>query len=396
LDHHPVATDVATATSLSLLVLLNLWIDLGTNSPLRLSAAIVLILLTTLPLAARRRSPLAVLLVITAALIAFRHLSFPESPFTEYCLLLAFVSAGVYGSQRRRTHARLVSAVTTLISLIYIVFFAEHIWILPVQAVLYKISIILFELFLFIAAWWVGEVFRIRREHELELEVKNEMLAREAEGKARHAVVDERIRIARELHDVVAHHVSVMGIQAGAARRIMSLQPERVSGLLLKVEDSSRQAISELQRLLGFLRGEEKADQIAPQPVLTELDTLIQQMKDTGLEAELSIQGDLASVPPTINLSAYRIIQEALTNTLKHAYQAKAIITLQCMAECLIVEVLDNGPGYSSKGSGKSGGRGLVGMRERVMLFGGEFIAGNAPGGGFLVRAVLPYGRQVT
>ena len=281
-----------------------------------------------------------------------------------------------------------------LLSLTYIIFFAERIWILPVQAVMYKFSIVLFEMFLFVAAWWIGEVFRIRREHELELEVKNELLERDTEERARRAVIDERINIARELHDVVAHHVSVMGIQAAAARRIMNRQPEKVAELLLKVEESSRQAITELHRLLGFLRGEGKSDQILPQPMLAELDNLTQQMKAAGLEVELIVQGSLQNISPALNLSAYRIVQEALTNTLKHACPAKATVTISSSPERLEVQVQDDGPGSSPIKDGESTGRGLIGMRERVMLYGGEFSAGNAPGRGFLVRAIFPCGRR--
>jgi signal transduction histidine kinase len=394
LDRHPVWTDVLMAVVFFALVMLNLWVEFGASSLLRLMAAVALIILTTLPLAVRRRFPVAVLVIVTIALIAARHLRFSESPFTTYCLLLAFVSAGVYGSQKWRNLVRMMSALATIISLTYIVFFAERIWILPVQAVMYKISVLLFEIFLFVAAWWIGEVFRIRREHEIELEIKTELLEQETEENARRAVIDERLRIARELHDVVAHHVSVMGLQAAAARRIMNQQPEKVGHLLLGVEESSRQAINELQRLLGFLRDEGKKEEIAPQPGLARLDLLIQQMKETGLEVSLTTQGQIQNIPPSVDLSAYRIIQEALTNTMKHAYPAKATVIIKCSATNLELQIQDDGPGDKCKSSDKGKGRGLIGMRERVALCGGEFSAGTAPGGGFLVRAVFPIGRQ--
>ena len=392
LDRHAAAADISIAAILAIIVLLNLWVDLGSSSSLRLWAGILLILATTLPLALRRRTPLAVLAAITAGVIALRQLGFPESPFTEYCLLLAFVSAGIFAGRPWRARFQLISAAATLVSLAYAVFLAERIFILPVQAVAYKVSLLLFEMSLFVAAWWVGEVFRIRREHELELEKKNILLEEDAADRTRRAVIDERIRIARELHDVVAHHVSVMGIQAGAARRIMSRQPERVSELLIQVEESSRQAIAELHRLLGFLRGE-GPDQIAPQPVLSEIGTLLGQMRSAGLDVKLTMEGSTAGLPPTLELSAYRIIQEALTNTLKHASAAKAEVKIKSSPGRLEVEILDDGPGDKSQGSENKGGRGIIGMRERVALYGGEFIAGNAPAGGFLVRAIFPYGR---
>ncbi len=393
LDRHPTTADIAIAVILAVIVLLNLWIDLGANPPLRVWAGVAIILATTLPLSARRKYPLAVLTAITAGVIAFRQLNFPESPFTEYCLLLAFVSAGVFGSRNWRARFQLGSVVTTLASLTYTVFFAERIFALPVQAVAYKVSLIFFELVLFIVAWWVGEVFRIRREHELELEQKNILLEEDAAARAERAVIEERIRIARELHDVVAHHVSVMGIQAGAARRIMRQQPERVSELLMQVEESSRQAITELHRLLGFLRGEDKSDQIAPQPVLAEIGTLLGQMKNAGLDVKLTVEGSVGNLSPSLELSAYRIIQEALTNTLKHAYPAKANVSIKSTPESLEVEVRDDGPGATAGNGESKGGRGLIGMRERVALYGGEFVAGNAPEGGFLVRAIFPNGR---
>jgi signal transduction histidine kinase len=394
LDGNPVTTDILMAAALCILVLLNLWVDLGTSSLFRLLAAISLILLTTLPLAVMRRFPIAVLFIIAASLIVFRLLQFPESPFTEYCLLLAFASAGIYGSQKWRNRARFLSGLATILSLIYIVFFAERIWILPIQAIMYKLSILLFELFLFIAAWWIGEVFRIRREHENELELKTELLEKETQENARRAVVEERLRIARELHDVVAHHVSVIGIQAAAARRLMNQQPDKVADLLLHVEESSRQAINELHRLLGFMRGQEDQEEIAPQPTLSKLDLLIKQMNDAGMEVSVSEQGNASIIPPSVDLSAYRIVQEALTNTLKHAFPAKAIVTIKYSDVGLEVTISDNGPGDKSKSLGSSKGKGLIGMRERVALCGGEFSAGNAPEGGFLVKAIFPFGRQ--
>ena len=249
---------------------------------------------------------------------------------------------------------------------------------------------LLLNVFLLAAAWWIGEVFRIRDQRELELQERTKQLEKERDENARRAVMDERVRIARELHDVVAHHVSVMGIQAGAARRILKRQPEKANDVLSQIEASSRQAVAELQRLLGFLREQNQVDDISPQPSLKQLDILFNQMRLTGLSISFKIEGEEMPLRPGVDFSAYRIVQEALTNTLKHAGPVSADVTIRYMSDAVDLEIKDNGNTPLSESSQENKGRGLIGMRERVSLHGGEFQAGRLPEGGFIIKAKLP------
>lgn len=390
-DRHPTGIDGIVALALAGLAFLNLYINWGTESTVRAVLAIVLTLLIILPFIFRRRYPLAVLIVMTVAILIYRSLNIHESSFTFYALLLAFFSAGAYGDRRWRGWVRGLTALATIGFLTYSIFFIERSWIFPLKTALSQVSVVLSDIFLFGAAWWIGDVFRIRRERELELQERTVQLEHERDENARRAVLDERVRIARELHDVVAHHVSVMGIQAGAARRILKQQPEKANEVLSQIETSSRQAVAELQRLLGFLRQQSQVDELAPQPSLKQLDILVNHMREAGLPVEVKIEGEQQSLPPSVDLSAYRIVQEALTNTLKHAGPARATVTIRYVKNAVELEIQDDGRGSVQIESLESNGRGLIGMRERVTLHGGEFTAGKAPGTGFIVRAKLPY-----
>jgi len=256
------------------------------------------------------------------------------------------------------------------------------------------IATILLNLFLFGAAWWGGDIFRKFREREQELKVQTVQLEIERDENARRAVLDERVRIARELHDVVAHHVSVMGIQAGAARRIMAKKPDKAYEALSLIESSSRQAVAEMHRLLGFLRQEKQADEPAPQPSLKQLNMLIADIQEAGLPVEVNIKGNERELPPSTDVSAYRIIQESLTNVLKHAGPAKATLTVGYNDRSIELEITDNGKAATPVQLQRPLGRGLIGMRERVKLHKGEFEAGNISDGGFFVRVKLPLNSQ--
>jgi len=389
LNRHPTGTDIVVALALAALAFLNLYINWASALKVPPWLAIVLTLLAILPLAFRRRYPLVVLCVMTGALIAYRSLNIPESDFTGYALLLAFFNAGAYGRYPWRHWARGIAGVIMLAFLTYTIFFIGRPWIFPAKAVLYQISVILLNTFLFGAAWWIGDVFRIRQEREGQLQERTAQLEKERDENARRAVLDERVHIAREVHDVVAHHVSVMGIQAGAARRVLKQQPDKVGEVLSQIEESSRQAVAEMHRLLGFLRQQSQADELAPQPSLQQLDTLISHTREAGLQVEVKIEGERRALPPGVDLSAYRIVQEALTNTLKHAGPCKATVTIRYTQSAIDLEIFDDGRITSAVDvDGK--GRGIIGMRERVTLHGGEFMARKIPGTGFLVRVKLP------
>jgi signal transduction histidine kinase len=213
-----------------------------------------------------------------------------------------------------------------------------------------------------------------------------QLAERERDLAAREAVVAERARIARELHDVVAHSVSVMVVQAQAGPRLPD--EERVRDAFGSIETTGREALVELRRLLGVLRGGEEHAATAPQPGLASIEALVEQVREAGLRVDLRVEGEPAALPPGIDLSAYRIVQEALTNTLKHAGRAEAEVIVRYETAAVELEILDNGVGPHTRANGS--GHGLVGMRERVALYGGLLETGSRNGHGFAVRARLP------
>jgi len=210
---------------------------------------------------------------------------------------------------------------------------------------------------------------------------------REREERARVAVADERARIARELHDVVGHSVSVMTVQASAVRRLLLPEQQREREALLVVERTGREALAEMRRMVGVLRRPEEAPALAPQPSLEHLDKLVAQAREAGLPVELRVEGDSVQLPAGVDLTAYRLIQEGLTNTIKHARATRAEVVVRYTGDHVELAVSDDGDGG---GSGDGGGHGLVGMRERVSVYGGELEAGSAPSGGYRLRARLP------
>jgi len=215
-------------------------------------------------------------------------------------------------------------------------------------------------------------------------------IVRDRELATREAVAAERAAIARELHDVVAHHMSVMVVQAGAARAVGESDPAAASNALRQIEASGRTGLAEMRRLLGILKAEGDGEWRSPRPGLADLGELLDSMRATGLAVEAVVEGSPRPLPPGVDLSAYRIVQEALTNALRHAGGASARVVVRYERDALDLEIGDDGPGPSEDPE-TSSGHGLIGMRERVQLFGGELEAGPRPGGGFLVRARLPF-----
>ncbi len=219
-----------------------------------------------------------------------------------------------------------------------------------------------------------------------ERERRAEMAERERDLARREAVVEERARIARELHDVIAHHVSMIVLQAGAERRALE-QSGAASEVLETIERTGRGALTETRRLLGMLRAGDE-EPLAPQPTLSDVPFLIGQVREAGLPVELAVDGERRELPAGIELSAYRIVQEALTNALKHAGDAHARVSIRYLPRAIEIEVADDGAGEVD--ARRAAGHGLVGMRERVALYGGRFTASRAPEGGFVVRVTLP------
>ena len=239
----------------------------------------------------------------------------------------------------------------------------------------------------FAIGWLVGYALRERTEQTEAAEERAERAERDREAAARVAVAEERGRIARELHDVVAHAVSVMVLQVGAVRHRMPESDAENREALQNVEQAGRTALAEMRRLLGAMRRDDEPAELAPHPGLADLDRLLGDVRAAGLAVRLRVHGDPVELPPGLDLSAYRIVQEGVTNTLKHAHAHQAEVDVHYDARDLRVEVRDDGGG-SPTGDGL--GHGLVGIRERVKIFGGEMSAGGAPGGGFLLRARLP------
>jgi signal transduction histidine kinase len=238
-------------------------------------------------------------------------------------------------------------------------------------------------------AWFFGAALGTRTEQARELQQRVDVVERERAVAAERAASEERARIARELHDVVAHSVSVMVVQVSGVRRLLQNGQEREREALLLVEQAGRQALAEMRKMLGVMRTGDEGPAVAltPQPGLEHVERLIAQVEEAGLPVTLRIEGDRPELSPGVDLSAYRIVQEGLTNALKHGNGARAEVLIRYVDSRVQLEIADNGPGHDTT---DGLGHGLVGMRERVALYGGTLEAGPRDGGGFLLRAELP------
>jgi signal transduction histidine kinase len=333
-------------------------------------------LLVGAALALRRRAPLAMWLTIWAGMALLRllaHNSLRGLAFTSVLLAAAY-SLGAHASFRR--------AVAGLLLTTPVVFVISNAG--DLGLILGKgdgggpgVTLALFQL---VAFWLAGVLVHARRQ-TASLAARSAELQRQAEQ----AAAAERARIARELHDIVAHHLSVIVLQAAGTRA--SGKPAGPS--LEKIENSARQALAETRRLLGVLREPDEEAGLGPQPGIGDLSELAASVRAAGLPVHLVIDGDPAALPAAVDVSVYRIVQEALTNVLKHAGPARAEVTIGCAADTVTVEVTDNGMAEPGR-EAPAGGHGLAGMRERAAVFGGELAAGPRPGGGFAVHARLP------
>jgi signal transduction histidine kinase len=238
-------------------------------------------------------------------------------------------------------------------------------------------------------AWTTGVILSRRAAQARELAERAQRLEREHIEAAERAVVEERQRIARELHDVIAHSVSVMTVQAGAVRRLLQPEQQKEREALEAVEATGRQALTEMRRLVGLLRDKGSMPEFSPQPGMGTIDQLLDGVRAAGLPVELEIAGPPQELPPGVDLAAYRVVQEALTNALKYAGPAHAWVAVHWKDGELELTIANDGRG---DGDGTGGGLGLDGMRERVLLYGGEIDSGPREGGGYVVRAVLPVG----
>jgi signal transduction histidine kinase len=342
--------------------------------------SVPLLILQTLPLAWRRQSPIRILWITGSAITLYSLLGYHDS-IGGVGVFVAFYTVAANEPRHRATLAAAVTAGGIFIS------FAAYAALSSLSGWTANLSVTYLS---FGLAWVIGDNLRVRRAYTRELEERAVELEREREEQAALAVAQERGRIARELHDVVAHHVSVMIVQASAARRVAERDPAAAQEALAAIENAGRMALAEMRRMLEVLRAQDGG--VGPQPGLADLERLISQVRDAGLPVELITTGDPCCLPDGMDLAAYRIVQEALTNTVKHGGKATAKVTVRHAPEALELEVVDNGRGAAAPllaGAG-GGGHGLIGMRERVGLFGGELQTGPVLPGGYRVWARLP------
>jgi signal transduction histidine kinase len=246
--------------------------------------------------------------------------------------------------------------------------------------------------FFYAVAWMLGKTIQHRSELSKRLADRAATLEQTRDAEVEHAVSDERSRMARELHDVVSHSVSLMTLQAGAARQALDVHPQRARQQLLGIESTGREAMVEMRRLLGLLKEAPDGLALEPQPSLRHLDLLVERMKEAGLPVLLSAAEIPTSMPRGVDLTAYRIVQEGLTNVLKHSDPSCVQVTIRVLEQAVEIEVEDDGsPRPALPGSH---GHGLIGMRERVAVYGGELEAGPAPGRGFRLKARIPFERS--
>lgn len=368
----------AALVLLTLFGLLEVWLSDEVEGPL---LGLTLVTLAWgAALLCRRIDPylasLAALAIILAEALIWPR-SVTQSAATFFAGMIAIGIIGALGPGRRRViGGALGLAIVTLVTLRDPMGSATDLLsVVPVAAL----------------SWVIGYVYDNHRRRTAELVERAARLEREQATEARAAVAEERARIAREMHDVVAHSLSVMVVQAEAAEAMLEVDPERAHRPLSAVQDTGRAALTDLRRMLGALReADDGGPSLAPQPGLAGLDALAQHVRDAGLPVDVRIEGDPRPLPPGIDLSAFRIVQEGLTNVLKHAGPARAEVVVRYAPDEIALTVSDDGAG--AQRDRQNGGHGLMGMRERVAVYGGELRAGPrpAPERGFALTARLP------
>jgi signal transduction histidine kinase len=354
----------------------------GTNTTFSGAAAVHagFLLLVTVPLCWRFRAPVAVVIVVTAGAGAWVLAMFPareQPPFEP--VLAIFVALFALAS---RTDGRLLwtgAAVSAGI------FGAGGI---RSELGGQGIGDVFPALLGFALTFVMGRIMYGHRQRASGQQDRADRLEREQEARAARAVEIERARIARELHDVIAHSLSVIVVQAAAERRVLPAGQQSTAETLEAIEQSGRQAMTELRRLLGLLRKTGGEPSLAPQPGLGRLGDLVAEVREAGVEVTVRTDGDLAAIPRGVDLSAYRIVQECLTNVLRHARARRVEISLRCQGRIIDIDVTDDG---AAAGPPAPGGFGLVGMRERVTVYGGTVQAGPRDAGGYRVHARLPF-----
>jgi signal transduction histidine kinase len=365
---HPFASDAVLAGVLAVLAVGDIYTsgDYLTGSRwIYVPAA----LLMTVPLAWRRIAPLPVIAVVMGALIA-QSLALGTAPSPDFELVAWLIAVYSVAAHSERRTALIGGGIGLVGGLTWI---GLDDFLLPVVT--------------FGGAWLAGRLVRQRQRYAAALEDRARVLERERDANARVAAAEERVRIARELHDIVGHSVSVMVVQAGVQRQLLDDDQATTREVLRSIEQTGKEALVEMRRLVGVLREQDESVELEPPASVEHLDGLVRRMGESGLPVRLRVEGARVALPAGVDLTAYRIVQEALTNTLKHAGAASAEVLLRYSEDAVQVEVVDDGQlPWRENGTG----HGLEGMRERVSLYGGEVQTGRLDGGGFLVRARLP------
>jgi signal transduction histidine kinase len=333
------------------------------------------VLVMTLPLLARRRYPFGAPAFVLAAGIAISFINSSFIPNSFFAFLTILAAAFLFAMQQNR------------LAFAGLAFGAAAIAIVVHNDPKSSPGDYIFVSVVYTTVWMAGIALGRKLSQAEQAQQEVERLQQEREQKAREAVAEERARIARELHDVVGHSVSVMTVQASAVRRRLQPDQEQEREALEIVEQTGREALAEMRRLVGVLRRPEEAPALAPQPSLEHLDRLVSQARESGLPVDLRIEGEAEQLPPGVDLTAYRLVQEGLTNAIKHAQATRADVVVRYGEGEVEISVTDDGDGG---GDGGGGGHGLVGMRERVAVYGGELEAGPRPEGGYALRARLP------
>jgi signal transduction histidine kinase len=355
---------------------------------------------TTLPLAWRRRAPEAVAVVVSVAFIVAQVRFSPEQVITTYALCAAIYTLGAWGPDRSRARTIRLVIIAVMFGWLTVSYALYHdaltavdpgsgekpeLWAAVLLGYLQNLVYFGFTYLMGDAAWRA-----VHREHRLQEQAEELRAAQEAA--AGRAVLQERVRIARELHDVVAHHVSVMGIQASACRRALEKDPVKAVTALTAVEAGARTAVDELRRMLGALRATSAEVEPAPGAGIDRIGEIADRAREAGLEVHFGTYGDPAPLPESLSQAAFRIVQESVTNTLKHARAGTLDIRVRYLAGELELDVADDGHGGAAAGGS---GMGLIGMRERVAVHDGTLEYGRRGGGGYRVRARLPYASTV-
>ena len=353
---------------------IEIWV---TSYPTHRPGLSLLALTATLPLAVRRTHPLAAYLSVWLSLAAMIRIS---PGFNRNATVLVIVIVFALYSFGANAKGRQAWTAVFLIPLAVAAFVSD-------DGDPFHIGDVVFGALIFGGPWLAGVMIRLRRQSERSLTLRTVELERDRDEQARAAVAEERQRIARELHDVVAHAISVVVVQARGGRKVLERDPEAALTAFDSIERTGEQALGEMRRLLGMLRDDDEHSR-SPQPSLERLDVLAEEMRESGLPVELWVEGTPNGIPPGVDVSAYRIVQEALTNVLKHAGPAIAQVHVRFAADGVTIDVVDDGRGgVAAPGTGN----GLLGIRERVAVVGGEIETGTRSEGGFAIHARLPY-----